>query len=200
MFDFIKGNVSEILETETVIEVGGIGYLISMPQSDIKSLERNIDYKIYTRLILRQDDIGLYGFLNKDERKLFDLLTKVTGVGPKGGLGIIGSLGASLLRQSILLEDTATISKAPGVGKKTANRICLELKDKISKLSFNDNIDLEIINVDQNKSPALEALISLGYNEYEAKNALKGIDENEELSVIIREALKVLGKWQMKEL
>ena len=111
---------------------------------------------------------------------------------------ILGALGSSQLRSAILSEDANILTKSPGVGKKTANRIILELKDKISKKSFTEDLDLSILDssdtIDINNDPALEALLSLGYNEYEAKIALRNVDQSQELSEIIRQALKVMAK------
>ena len=198
MLDFIKGNISEIYEGEIVLDNNDIGYLISISQLDISKLSFNEELKIYLRLILREDNISLYGFLNKDSRILFDLLNTVSSVGPKLSMTILGALGSSQLRSAILSEDANILTKSPGVGKKTANRIILELKDKISKKSFTEDLDLSILDssdtIDINNDPALEALLSLGYNEYEAKIALRNVDQSQELSEIIRQALKVMAK------
>ena len=198
MLDFIKGNISEIYEGEIVLDNNDIGYLISISQLDISKLSLNEELKIYLRLILREDNISLYGFLNKDSRTLFDLLNTVSSVGPKLSMTILGALGSSQLRSAILSEDANILTKSPGVGKKTANRIILELKDKISKKSFTEELDLSILDssdtIDINNDPALEALLSLGYNEYEAKIALRNVDQSQELSEIIRQALKVMAK------
>lgn len=198
MLDFIKGNISEIYEGEIVLDNNDIGYLISISQLDISKLSLNEELKIYLRLILREDNISLYGFLNKDSRTLFDLLNTVSSVGPKLSMTILGALGSSQLRSAILSEDANILTKSPGVGKKTANRIILELKDKISKKSFTEDLDLSILDssdtIDINNDPALEALLSLGYNEYEAKVALRNVDQSQELSEIIRQALKVMAK------
>lgn len=198
MLDFIKGNISEIYEGEIVLDNNDIGYLISISQLDISKLSLNEELKIYLRLILREDNISLYGFLNKDSRTLFDLLNTVSSVGPKLSMTILGALGSSQLRSAILSEDANILTKSPGVGKKTANRIILELKDKISKKSFTEDLDLSTLDssdtIDINNDPALEALLSLGYNEYEAKIALRNVDQSQELSEIIRQALKVMAK------
>lgn len=198
MLDFIKGNISEIYEGEIVLDNNDIGYLISISQLDISKLSLNEELKIYLRLILREDNISLYGFLNKDSRTLFDLLNTVSSVGPKLSMTILGALGSSQLRSAILSEDANILTKSPGVGKKTANRIILELKDKISKKTFTEDLDLSVLDsndtIDINNDPALEALLSLGYNEYEAKIALRNVDQSQELSEIIRQALKVMAK------
>ena len=198
MLDFIKGNISEIYEGEIVLDNNDIGYLISISQLDISKLSLNEELKIYLRLILREDNISLYGFLNKDSRILFDLLNTVSSVGPKLSMTILGALGSSQLRSAILSEDANILTKSPGVGKKTANRIILELKDKISKKSFTEDLDLSILDssdtIDINNDPALEAPPPLGYNEYEAKIALRNVDQSQELSEIIRQALKVMAK------
>lgn len=198
MLDFIKGNISEIYEGEIVLDNNDIGYLISISQLDISKLSLNEELKIYVRLILREDNISLFGFLNKDSRTLFDLLNTVSSVGPKLSMTILGALGSSQLRSAILSEDVNILTKSPGVGKKTANRIILELKDKISKKTFTEDLDLSVLDsndtIDINNDPALEALLSLGYNEYEAKIALRNVDQSQELSEIIRQALKVMAK------
>lgn len=196
MIDFIVGKVNDILNDYIVIEHNGMGYLIYMNEMDILKIRVGEEVKIYTRMIVTERDISLYGFIKKDSRTLFDLLKTVTGIGPKGSNQIVGSIGDKEIRKAILDEDTKIISKAPGVGKKTAERIVLELRDKISKISFEDRIDFSNVNneiIIESTNPAIEALISLGYNEYEAKNALSNIDTNLDISDIIKEALKLLG-------
>ena len=133
MYAYIKGELAEINTDHIVIEAGGIGYqvFISLQTFDyLPSVGENL--KIYTYLYLREDAMILYGFLTKDDLELFKLLISVSGIGPKGGLAILSTLEADDLRFAILSGDAKAISKAPGVGGKTAQRVILELKDKLS--------------------------------------------------------------------
>ena len=196
MMDFIFGELVSIYDDSIVILNNGIGYSLRVPQIDIDKISIGEDLKIFTRMIVREDDISLYGFINKDSRTLFDLLTTVSGIGPKVGIGMLSNLSNSEIRKAILTENKAILTQAPGIGKKTGDRIILELKDKISKLVFEDNIDIEdkvLIKKDDNL-PAIEALITLGYNKYEAEEALKNVDETLDISKKIKEALKQLGR------
>ena len=135
MYAYIKGELAEINTDHIVIEAGGIGYqvFISLQTFDyLPSVGENL--KIYTYLYLREDAMILYGFLTKDDLELFKLLISVSGIGPKGGLAILSTLEADDLRFAILSGDAKAISKAPGVGGKTAQRVILELKDKFDDL------------------------------------------------------------------
>lgn len=196
MMDFIFGELVSIYDDSIVILNNGIGYSLRIPQMDMDKISIGEDLKIFTRMIVREDDISLYGFINKDSRTLFDLLTTVSGIGPKVGIGMLSNLSNSDIRGAILTENKAILTQAPGIGKKTGDRIILELKDKISKLVFEDNIDIEdkvVVKKDDNL-PAIEALITLGYNKYEAEEALKNVDETLDISKKIKEALKQLGR------
>ncbi len=196
MMDFIFGELVSIYDDSIVILNNGIGYSLRIPQMDMDKISIGEDLKIFTRMIVREDDISLYGFINKDSRTLFDLLTTVSGIGPKVGIGMLSNLSNSDIRGAILTENKAILTQAPGIGKKTGDRIILELKDKISKLVFEDNIDIEdkvVVKKDDNL-PAIEALITLGYNKYEAEEALKNVDATLDISKKIKEALKQLGR------
>lgn len=195
MIDFIKGNIDSKGLNYIVLENNNKGYLINMSDIEVRELELQENVKILTRLIVREDSITLYGFINNDSRDLFDLLTTVSSIGPKIAMGIISSISISKIINAINNSDVDTLTKAQGIGKKTAQRIILELKDKLDKYDFNidKNEDL-IIDREDNQDPAVEALITLGYNKYEANLALKGIDKNQDISKIIKEALKNLGR------
>lgn len=194
MLEFIKGKIDSIENNYLVLENGNIGYIIYMPKIELLKLTLNTDVLIYTRLIVREDSITTYGFANTKSRDIFDLLTTVTGIGPKLAMGILDETDVSFILNSIATEDVKSLTKIPGIGKKTAQRLILELKDKVKNLNI-DIPETDIINenINLDKSSALEALISLGYNEYEAKNALENIDDNLDISVMIREALKVMS-------
>lgn len=196
MIDYIYGEINLIEEDTVVVENNSIGYLIKMPLRDTSGYSVGIKEKIYTRLIVREDDMSLYGFKEKDTRILFDLLTTVSGIGPKVGLGILSNLSNSEIRTAIISEDKKILMQAPGIGKKTGDRIILELKDKVSKYEFDSNISVEDVaeTKKDDDSPAIEALITLGYNRYEAKEALEKVDKNLDISGKIKEALKQLGR------
>ena len=177
MYAYIKGELAEINTDHIVIEAGGIGYqvFISLQTFDyLPSVGENL--KIYTYLYLREDAMILYGFLTKDDLELFKLLISVSGIGPKGGLAILSTLEADDLRFAILSGDAKAISKAPGVGGKTAQRVILELKDK---LSLEDAFEAKTEHVQKNaaaaggsvKNDAVMALTALGYSSTES---LKG--------------------------
>lgn len=173
MYSYIKGTIEEIYLDHIVIENNNIGYKISVSSNTIKDLQIGSMSKIYTKLIVREDDMSLCGFSTKEEMHMFELLTSVSKIGPRVGLGILSFGTPGQLGAYILSEDVAKLSKAPGVGKKTAERIVLELKDKIDKNSVEFEPTLltnEPINV--SKDEAVDALVSLGYTSAEAKEAV----------------------------
>lgn len=196
MIDYIFGEIVEKYNDNVVIENNNMGYLIRMPLRDLNDYSIGNSEKIFTRMIVREDDISLYGFKSTDSRILFDLLTTVSGIGPKVGIGILSNLTDSEIRTAILNEQKEILMKAPGIGKKTGERIILELKDKISKYEFDENIELDEVETIKNNddSPALEALLTLGYNSYESKKALEKVDSSLDISSKIKEALKLLGR------
>ena len=139
MYSYIKGTVEEINLDYVVIDNNNIGYKINVSSNTIKDLHLGSMAKIYTKLIVREDDMSLCGFATKEEMKMFELLTSVSKIGPKVGLSILSFASPGQLGAYILSEDVSKLSKAPGVGKKTAERIVLELKDKVDK----NNVEFE---------------------------------------------------------
>ena len=132
MIAYLKGEVVEIEEDKLILECGTIGYNISMPASALDgTLRPGQEVKIHTHLHVREDAMQLYGFLTRDDLKMFRMLLGVSGIGPKAALGILSGLSADELRFAVLSDDVKTISRAPGVGKKTAQKMILELKDKL---------------------------------------------------------------------
>ena len=133
MIAYLKGEIVEILEDRVILEAGNIGYNLFMPMAGVDGVLRTGDEtKIYTYLNVREDAMQLYGFLTKDDLNVFKLLLGVNGIGPKAALGVLSGLSADELRFAVLADDVKTISKAPGIGKKTAQKLILELKDKMS--------------------------------------------------------------------
>ena len=174
MYSYIKGSVEEINLDHLVIENNGIGYRINASSNTIMKVQMGQQCKIYTKLIVKEDDMSLCGFYDKEELRMFELLTSISKIGPKVGLGILSFASPRQIGAYILSEDIAKLSKAPGVGKKTAERIVLELKDKIDK----NNVEFEStlltsqpIVVSQDE--AIDALVALGYSLQESKDAVQ---------------------------
>lgn len=174
MYSYIKGTVEEINLDYIVIDNNNIGYKINVSSNTIKDLHLGNMAKIYTKLIVREDDMSLCGFASRKELEMFKLLTSVSKIGPKVGLGILSCATPPQLSAYILSEDIAKLSKCPGVGKKTAERIILELKDKVDKESAEFEATLF------NQAPtgleldeAVEALLALGYSNIESKEAVQ---------------------------
>lgn len=174
MYSYIKGTVEEIYLDRIVLENNGIGYEINVSSFTAQSVQKGKEAKIFTKLIVREDDMSLCGFASRKELEMFKLLTSVSKIGPKVGLGILSCATPPQLSAYILSEDIAKLSKCPGVGKKTAERIILELKDKVDKESAEFEATLF------NQAPtgleldeAVEALLALGYSNVEAKEAVQ---------------------------
>ena len=200
MISYIKGMVTDIEENAAIVECAGIGYRIfTTPQVLQEDLRIDRDIAMYTHLQVKEDDMQLYGFASRDDLRIFKLLISVNGIGPKAGLGVLSGLSADEIRFAVLSEDIATISKAPGVGKKTAQKLILELKDK---LDLQDAFEQKLTNQKANSSNAaneaqretVEALTALGYSAAKALKAVRQIDitEDDDVSVLLKEALKII--------
>lgn len=200
MIAYIKGHVAATGEEKLVLEAGNMGYNILMPVSSLESLHKGQEVKIYTHLNVREDAMQLFGFLTEDDLETFRLLLGVNGIGPKAALGILSGLSADELRFAILADDVKTLSKAPGIGKKTAQKLILELKDKISlEDAFErkrEQVSQEILPAEHDQmdagKEAAEALTALGYSGSEALRAVKQIVVTPDMSVetILKLALK----------
>lgn len=199
MIAYIKGKVVQIEEERLILESGNMGYNIMMPSS---SLEERIliqdEVKIYTHLHVREDAMQLYGFLSQEELKTFRLLLGVNGIGPKAALGILSGLTVDELRFAVLSDDIKTISKAPGIGKKTAQKLILELKDKIDLAEAFDTKQIaeknenKAVGVNDATKDAVEALSALGYSSTEALRAVRQakIEPDMDVEAILKLALK----------
>jgi len=199
LIDFVKGNINHLGEGYIVIENNGIGYKINTSQLTISELNKEReDVIIYTEMIVREDDISLYGFSTRSELQMFQLLTTVNGIGTKVALGILSSFRYMDLASIILQGNVIALTKAPGVGKKTAQRIILELKDKIDKKidlkAVDSKLSDEYNNFIDDNSEALDALISLGYSRNEVKSVLGKLDTNLPIEELIKQALRLLMK------
>ena len=204
MYAYIKGELAEKNIDHIVVEAGGIGYLIYVPAQSIDYLPDEGDQiKVYTYLYIREDAMVLYGFLTKDDLEIFKMLITVSGIGPKGGLGILSTLSADDLRFAILSGDSKTISKAPGIGAKTAQRVIIDLKDKMSleealekKLENNADGVQKTLN-SSTKNDAVMALSALGYSSAESLKAVSKVDITDDMDVedVLKLALKNMSSF-----
>lgn len=204
MYAYIKGELAEKNTDHIVVEAGGIGYFIYVPVQSIDYLpDEGEQIKVYTYLYIREDAMVLYGFLTKDDLEIFKMLITVSGIGPKGGLGILSTLSADDLRFAILSGDSKTISKAPGIGAKTAQRVIIDLKDKMSleeafekKLDNNVESSQKTLN-SSTKNDAVMALSALGYSSAESLKAVSKVDITEDMDVedVLKLALKNMSSF-----
>lgn len=200
MYSYIKGELVEILDDVIVVEAGQIGYNIHIPASMIDNFTgTGQEVKIYTYLQVKEDDMQLYGFLTRDDLNIFKLLLGVNGIGPKGALAVLSVMTPDDLRFAVLGEDAKSIAKAPGIGNKTAQRVILELKDKIS-LEDTFAAKTEHIAEQQSitstvKNEAVQALTALGYSSSEALKAINGVELTEDITVeeVLKQALKQMA-------
>lgn len=201
MIAYVKGILEEITENNAVVDVGGIGYNIKISAGTMNLLPGlHKEVKLYTYTCVREDSFSLYGFLTKDELEIFRLLISVSGVGPKGALGILSVMSAQDLRFAVLAADSRMIAKAPGIGKKTAERLILDLRDKVSMEDAlegavpagagTETADMQ----GAARNEAVEALVALGYGSADALRAVgkvSGVDEND-TEAILKAALKLM--------
>lgn len=201
MYAYLKGTIEEIKEDNLVLEANQIGYNIKISARTANLLDGIGSFiKIYTYTLVREDSFSLYGFLSKDELEIFKKLITVNGIGPKGGLAILSVMSADELRFAILSGDAKAISKAPGIGAKTAERVILDLKDKVSlqdALLPKDNNSIAPLSgesVGEEKNEAIEALVALGYSASDALKAVKQVETAEGAGVeeILKASLKYL--------
>lgn len=204
MYAYIKGVIIEILEDNVILECNNIGYNIHVPFSVAANLPGiGSEVKIYTYTCVREDAFILYGFLSKDDLWIFKKLITVNGIGPKGALGILSVMSADDLRFAIVAGDAKAISKAPGIGAKSAERIILDLKDKIN-INFDKNSEVLVDmgrslsggNNNEARNEAIEAMVALGYSSSEAVKAVNQltITEDMESNAILKQALKIISK------
>jgi len=180
MYDFIKGTLVDTDLTKAIIDVNGIGYKILIPISTFQEMPRKgNEICLYVSFIVREDAQILFGFLKKEERDLFEMITTVSGIGPKTGISLIGHLEYQNLIIAISHADIKLISKVPGIGKKTAERLVVEMRDKLKIFerraisSFSD----DSFPIDAT-TDAIHALINLGYSAMQAQKAIKKAKEN----------------------
>ena len=200
MYAFMKGIIADKELENVILEVNGIGYNIKI-SSGTSALLPSVGemIKLYTYTSVREDAIQLYGFLTKDDLDIFKMLINVNGIGPKGGQSILSVMSADELRFAIISGDAKMIAKAPGIGAKTAQRVILDMKDKISLEDTFQVVKKEICGNEDASSmgaskEAIEALTALGYGSAEAVRAVKSVEGVSEMAVedILKKALKFL--------
>lgn len=194
MIGFVEGIIEYIDVDKIVVNNNGVGYNVFMPASQIDTLNVDETVRVFTYLNVREDAMQLFGFLTRDDLEVFKLLITVNGIGPKGGLVVLSTITTDDLRVAVISEDAKAISKAPGIGAKTAQKVIIELKDK---LNLEDVLEPKLdanfqVNDNNSMSEAVMALVALGYSQADAYRAVKSIDNIEELDVenVIKMALK----------
>lgn len=197
MIAYLKGIIDIKRQDYVVIDVHGVGYKIFMPEGAIQNLEVDSEAKIYTFMRVREDDVSLYGFLNVEELAMFELLISVGGIGAKSAVGILSNIAPSKFALAVITDDVTTLKKLPGIGAKTAQRIILELKDKIKtqEATEQENEIKQKTEVSDSAKDAIEALQVLGYTRKEVEEAISKIGEsNLTTEEIIKQGLKYLGR------
>ena len=202
MFYHLDGKVAELGQGMAVIDCSGVGYLVNVSLNTLAQLKNGERAKLYISESVREDAFELFGFASKSEKRSFDLLIGVSGVGPKAALSILSATSPEGLAMSIITGDEKALTVAQGIGKKIAQRIILELKDKLAKGQLGTSAGGEqygetgVTIIPENKSTeAAAALAVLGYSQAEIAVALKGVDmESQKLEEIIRQALKRMVK------
>ena len=194
MISFIRGILDEVSGEGLIIDLNGLGFLVRTTERTIKecySMEGK-EVKLYTYFHVREDDRALYGFNTKKELNIFKMLITVNGVGPKGGLSILNTLPPDELYSAVLLNDSKAISKANGIGVKTAQKIIIELKDKMAKEDADFSDISSFSNDDHICDEAAEALTSLGYSNTAALRAIQRVKDKENMTVeqLLKAALK----------
>ena len=200
MISYIRGELVLAEENKIIVDVGGVGYGIFMSGHSISLLpQAGSEVKIHTYLHIKEDCMQLFGFLTRDELYVFKLLITVNGIGPKGGLSILSQLTPDDLRFAVMSGDVKTISSAPGIGKKTAEKLILELKDKLSiedvfEHQTSDGISTMTAGDNEIQSEAVQALTALGYGNAESLKAVRKVKITEGMATedVLKQALKYM--------
>lgn len=195
MINTVTGKLTSKKPPLLTIEVNGLGYLLSAPMETFYHLpELNQTVKLFTHLSIREDAHTLYGFHDEATQTLFKRLIKINGVGPKIALAILSGCSPSQFIQNIREQNAKQLTKIPGVGPKMAERLVLELKDKLNDLGFESQCnELALVSTSTAAQEAFDALIALGYKETEAKKMLKNVSDSDTAETMIRNALRAQG-------
>ncbi|MBR6019917.1 MAG: Holliday junction branch migration protein RuvA [Lachnospiraceae bacterium] len=189
MIAMLQGKLEYMTEADAVILCGGVGYEVTMPATDLSALPPiGSEVRVYTHLSVNENTgINLFGFSSRESLEMFRRLITVSGIGPKGAVGILSAMSVSDLQMAILTEDTATIAKAPGIGKKTAAKLVLELKDKVDwKETLEGRLDAGAAAAagpgrSAATADAIEALVALGYSRSDAAKAVAAVPDGDSM-------------------
>ena len=200
MFAYIKGSLEEKGTNYVVIENGNIGYKIFMSNMSINEIgELGTNVKVYTHYYVREDNISLYGFLTHEELKMFELLLSVSGIGAKSAIAMLSNITPAGFAVAIISNNVALLKKIPGIGPKTAQRIVLELQDKLKSeqelTTKEEQTEIKVVNNNENVEEAMQALQILGYNKKEIEKAFEKL-ANTDVSVeeLIKKGLSILAR------
>ncbi len=194
MIAFLRGRLFSIQESSLILDVQGVGYWVQIP-ANLALPALGEDLMLYTHQIWREDTLALYGFASEQDLNLFKFLLRINGIGPKGALGLISAVGSEGILRAVSSENTALLAKAPGIGRKTAQRLILELKDKLK-----NQVTFESEGISrQTDSEAVEALLGLGYSLPEANQAIKLVMQKQPQSLedMLSLALQELGRQKI---
>lgn len=191
MITHLNGKLAEKNPTNIVVECNGVGYFVNISLNTFSGLGSNEAIRIYTKLIVREDAHVLYGFATTEERTMFEHLISVSGIGPNTAMIMLSSLVPEEIAHAIQVEDVRTIQSIKGIGAKTAQRVIIDLKDKMLKMNFStENI---VVQNNTNRFDALTALVSLGFDKKSAEKAIDKVTQDDDsVEKIIKEALKIL--------
>ena len=185
----LKGQIDFLRENYIVIDINGVGYKVFFSAYALGKLAEQQNIECYTHTYVREDALALYGFLSQEELEMFELLISISGIGPKAAMGILSIADTKTIRTAVLNEDPSILTKVSGVGKKTAQRVILELKNKVAGLAASDRQEVS------DDTDALEALIAMGYSIAESRDALKQLPKDtKDVSEKVKMALRNIGK------
>jgi len=190
----LTGKIKEISENIIIMDVAGVGYGVHVPQRLTAELDVESEVTIYTITILRQDDISLYGFMSNMDREFFRMLLNIPRIGPKGALKILSTTSSVIIMKAILSGDRKTLSKIPGIGKKAAQRLILELQEKVKAVLNKADVEYEDVSEE-----VVEVLISLGCNSAEARDVITRIgkdtgDKDLSFDELLNESLRIMAE------
>ncbi len=198
MIAFLSGRVVSVSGTSLVLDVGGVGFLIACPLTTAAALRAGQEATIHTELVVREDSLSLYGFSSPQEAQEFRIVQSATGIGPKTALAMVSTLTPSQLRRAVLGEDLVALSTVPGIGRKGAQRLSLELKDKVQALADSDD-DQAVAPVSAFQDPVVQGLENLGYSTRDAVRAWEAVadlaeDESATAGALLKAALRTLAR------
>jgi len=188
----LTGKIDYLKDNYAVVDVGGVGYKVYLSVytfGKVAGMNNASGVELYIHTYVREDQLALYGFLSSEELEMFELLISISGIGPKAGMGILSIATPNTIKTAILNEDPSILTKVSGIGKKTAERVILELKNKVADMSVGEKEEAVI------DSDAIEAMVGMGYSVSEARDVLKTVPMDvKDVGARIKQALKNLGK------